>query len=41
MAVGKFCGFDTVTTLKTWTVIGTAIGFLSFALAWVVYAVAA
>jgi GntP family gluconate:H+ symporter len=39
--IGKFCGFDTVTTLKTWTVIGTAIGFLSFALAWVVYAVAA
>ncbi|MDF2824315.1 MAG: permease [Mycobacterium sp.] len=38
--VGRFCGFDTVTTLKTWTVIATAIGFMSFALAAVVYAVA-
>lgn len=39
--IGKFCGFDTVTTLKTWTVIATAIGFMAFALAWIVYAVAA
>jgi GntP family gluconate:H+ symporter len=38
--IGRFCGFDTVTTLKTWTVIATAIGFMSFALAAVVYAVA-
>jgi GntP family gluconate:H+ symporter len=38
--IGRFCGFDTVTTLKTWTVIATAIGFMSFALSWVVYAVA-
>jgi GntP family gluconate:H+ symporter len=38
--IGRFCGFDTVTTLKTWTVIATAIGFLSFALAAVVYVVA-
>lgn len=38
--IGRFCGFDTVTTLKTWTVIGTAIGFMSFALAAVVYVVA-
>jgi GntP family gluconate:H+ symporter len=38
--IGRFCGFDTVTTLKTWTVIATAIGFLSFALASVVYVVA-
>ena len=39
--IGKFCGFDTLTTLKTWTVVGTAIGFLSFGLAWIVYAIAA
>ncbi|EYT51417.1 GntP family permease [Kocuria rosea] len=39
--IGKFCGFDTLTTLKTWSVVGTAIGFMAFALAWVVYALAA
>ncbi|MFC7404168.1 GntP family permease [Georgenia alba] len=39
--IGRFCGFDTVTTLKTWTVVGTAIGFMAFALSWVVYAIAA
>lgn len=38
--VGRFCGFDTVTTFKTWTVIGTAIGFMSFFLSWGVYAIA-
>lgn len=38
--VGRFCGFDTVTTLKTWTVVGTAIGFMSFVLATAVYLVA-
>ncbi|KUI35570.1 GntP family permease [Mycobacterium sp. GA-2829] len=38
--IGRFCGFDTVTTLKTWTVIATAIGFMSFALASVVYLLA-
>jgi GntP family gluconate:H+ symporter len=38
--IGRFCGFDTVTTLKTWTVIATAIGFMSFGLATVVYLVA-
>ncbi|WP_193045479.1 GntP family permease [Mycolicibacterium baixiangningiae] len=38
--IGRFCGFDTMTTLKTWTVVATAIGFLSFALASVVYVVA-
>ncbi|MGB7448663.1 MAG: GntP family permease [Ornithinimicrobium sp.] len=37
--IGRFCGFDTVTTLKTWSVIGTAIGFMAFALAFVVYAI--
>lgn len=35
--IGRFCGFDTVTTLKTWTVIATAIGFMAFGLASVVY----
>jgi gluconate:H+ symporter, GntP family len=38
--IGRFCGFDTVTTLKTWTVVATAIGFMSFGLASVVYLVA-
>ncbi|MGB3257788.1 MAG: GntP family permease [Ornithinimicrobium sp.] len=37
--IGRFCGFDTVTTLKTWSVIGTAIGFMAFALAAVVYVI--
>lgn len=36
--IGRFCGFDTVTTFKTWTVVGTAIGFLSFALSWGLFA---
>ena len=39
--IGRFCGFDTVTTFKTWTVIGTAIGFMSFFLAWGLYAIVA
>lgn len=39
--IGKFCGFDTLTTLKTWSVIGTAIGFMAFALAWVLYVIVA
>jgi gluconate:H+ symporter, GntP family len=38
--IGRFCGFDTVTTLKTWTVVATAIGFMAFGLASVVYVVA-
>lgn len=38
--IGRFCGFDTVTTLKTWTVVATAIGFMAFALSSVVYVVA-
>ena len=38
--IGRFCGFDTATTLKTWTVIGTAVGFMAFGLSWVVFAVA-
>ncbi|GAA1177120.1 GntP family permease [Nesterenkonia xinjiangensis] len=36
--VGRFCGFDTMTTLKTWSVIGTAIGVMAFLLSWVTYA---
>ena len=38
--IGRFCGFDTVTTLKTWTVVATAIGFMAFGLASVVYVIA-
>lgn len=38
--IGRFCGFDTVTTLKTWTVVATAIGFMSFVLASAVYLIA-
>lgn len=39
--IGRFCGFDTVTTFKTWTVVGTAIGFLAFALCWGLFALTA
>ena len=39
--IGRFCGFDTVTTLKTWSVIATAIGFMAFGLAYVLYLVVA
>lgn len=38
--VGRFCGFDTITTLKTWSVMATAIGFMAFFLSWGVYAIA-
>ncbi|MBU8814492.1 GntP family permease [Mycolicibacterium goodii] len=38
--IGRFCGFDTLTTLKTWTVVATAIGFMSFVLASAVYLIA-
>lgn len=38
--IGRFCGFDTATTLKTWTVIATAIGFMAFLLASLVYVIA-
>lgn len=38
--IGRFCGFDTATTFKTWTVIGTAVGFMAFGLSWVVFAIA-
>ncbi|GAA4875189.1 hypothetical protein [Serinicoccus chungangensis] len=39
--IGRFCGFDTVTTLKTWSVIATAVGFMAFGLAYVLYLVVA
>lgn len=39
--IGRFCGFDTTTTLKTWSVVGTAIALVAFVLACAVYLVAA
>ncbi|WP_434175010.1 GntP family permease [Brachybacterium conglomeratum] len=39
--IGKFCGFDTVTTFKTWSVVGTTISLLGFALSSVVFVIAA
>ncbi|MBG6085019.1 GntP family permease [Zhihengliuella flava] len=37
--VSRFLGLTTAMALKTWTVIATAIGFMGFALAWLLYAV--
>lgn len=37
--IGKFCGFDTVTTFKTWSVVGTTISLVGFALSAVVFVV--
>ncbi|WP_029360875.1 GntP family permease [Brachybacterium paraconglomeratum] len=39
--IGKFCGFDTITTFKTWSLIGTTISLLGFALSSVVFLIAA
>ncbi|WP_114853103.1 GntP family permease [Brachybacterium sp. YJGR34] len=39
--IGRFCGFDTVTTFKTWSVVGTTISLLAFALSAVVFTIAA
>ena len=39
--IGKFCGFDTVTTFKTWSLVGTTISLLGFALSAVVFVIAA
>ncbi|MEE1618630.1 GntP family permease [Brachybacterium sp. J153] len=39
--IGRFCGFDTVTTFKTWSLVGTTISLLGFGLSSVVYAIAA
>ena len=35
----KFCGFDTVTTFKTWSVVGTTISLVGFALSAVVFVI--
>ncbi|MCT1776508.1 GntP family permease [Brachybacterium sp. p3-SID957] len=37
--IGKFCGFDTVTTFKTWSVVGTTISLLAFALSSVLFVI--
>ena len=39
--IGKFCGFDTITTFKTWSLVGTTISLLGFALSSVVFVLAA
>ncbi|MDN5601643.1 MAG: GntP family permease [Brachybacterium sp.] len=39
--IGKFCGFDTVTTFKTWSVVGTTISLVGFALSAVLFVIAA
>ena len=39
--IGRFCGFDTVTTFKTWSLVGTTISLLGFALSTVVFLIAA
>ena len=38
--IGRFCEFDTVTTFKTWSVVGTTISIFAFFLSWVVFAIA-
>ncbi|MFC0675897.1 GntP family permease [Brachybacterium hainanense] len=38
--IGRFCGFDTATTLKTWSVVSTAIALVAFVCASLVYVVA-
>jgi len=38
--IGRFCGFDTVTTFKTWSLVGTTISIVGFALSWVVFLIA-
>ena len=38
--IGRFCGFDTVTTFKTWSLIGTTISIMAFFLSWIVFAIA-
>lgn len=39
--VSRFLGLSTKTALSTWTVIATAVGVMSFALCWLLYAVVA
>src|SRR5699024_1482096 len=38
--IGRFCGCDTVTTFKTWSLVGTTISIVGFALSWVVFLIA-
>ncbi|WP_432561517.1 GntP family permease [Kineococcus sp. SYSU DK003] len=37
--VGRFLGLSTATTLKTWSVVSTGIGFMAFGLVWILYAI--
>ena len=39
--IGKFCGFDTVTTFKTWSLVGTTISLLAFALSSLLFVIVA
>ncbi|GAP80075.1 low-affinity gluconate/H+ symporter GntU [Brachybacterium sp. SW0106-09] len=39
--IGKFCGFDTITTFKTWSLVGTTISQLGFALSSLLFVIAA
>lgn len=39
--IGRFCGFDTVTTFKTWSLVGTTISLLGFVLSTVVFLISA
>ena len=39
--IGKFCGFDTITTFKTWSLVGTTISLLGFALSSLLFVIAA
>ncbi|GHC99121.1 GntP family permease [Zhihengliuella salsuginis] len=39
--VSRFLGLSTQVALSTWTVIATAVGFMAFALCWVLYAIVA
>lgn len=39
--IGRFCGFDTVTTFKTWSVVGTAISLVAFALSGLLFVLTA
>jgi len=39
--VSRFLGISTKISLSTWTVIATAIGVMSFALCWLLYALVA
>jgi GntP family gluconate:H+ symporter len=38
--IGRFCEFDTVTTFKTWSLVGTTISLVAFALSALLFAIA-